>query len=155
MAVSRTAWLDAVTDVSTTALHALGTIRESVSATYGPQVYRYILSRGTITAGLIAMQETGTDKYECILGGAATPNVRVMGVSVSALTTGVYGWALCDGFGSFVSDGTTTADTVQICAANGQLTDGTAVTSEGIVLASETEAPAGAGGLFQGYIRAL
>jgi hypothetical protein len=155
MSISRTAWLDAVTDVSTTALHTLGTLREFVHPTYGHQVYRYILSRGTITAGLGAMQETGTDMYECILSGATTPNVRVMGVSVSALTTGVYGWVLCEGFGSFVSNGTTTADTVQICAANGQFTDGTAVTSEGIVWASETEDPAGAAGLFQGYIRAL
>lgn len=155
MAMNRTAWLTLPTTVSATPDEELGSKREWLDGTYGWQILRYVrnMSGGNVTAGLGVMQENGTDKYECILSGAGTPNVRVMGVGITTIPNLSYGWVLCEGFGLFVSNGTTGANAPQICAANGQFTDGTAVTSEAIVLASVAQAvPAGT---FTGYIRAF
>ena len=157
MALSRTAWQTAITATASTAQYTLGTLREFQNPTYGPQIWRYVQNKrgSSVTAGLGVMQEDGTDKYEVTVSGASTPNVRVLGAAQHTIADAYFGWVLADGVGLFVSDGTTTANTPQICAANGQFTDGTAVTSEGIVFANATEDPAGAGGTFQGYIRAL
>lgn len=142
----------AITAIDDFARYDLGAETIYKHATYGWQRYRYIRSRGSLAAGLLCMQETGTDKWECILGGASTPNIRVRGLCTHTITTAYYGWVLCQGHFLGESDGSTTADTVQIAAANGRMTDGTAVTSEGIVWALATEDPAGAGGTFLCYI---
>lgn len=153
MALSRTAWQTSISDVSTAAQYTLGTLREYQHPTYGPQVWRYIQSRDAVIAGTGVMQENGLDEYECTLSGAGTPNVRVFGAAQHAIPSGSFGFVLADGVGIFVSDGTTGANAVQVCAAGGQFTNGTAVTSEGIIWAQQAQAVAGA--TFQGYIRAL
>ena len=155
MALSRTAWQTAITDVSTSAQYALGTLREFQNPTFGPQVWRYVKNGEAATNFVIGngvMQENGLDKYECVQSGAVA-NVRFMGVAQHAIAFGSYGFVLADGVGLHLSGGAgTTANTVQIGAAAGTFTDGTAVTSEGIVFAN---AAAAAAATFQGYIRAL
>ncbi len=147
----------AISTASVDNRYRLGELYEYWHPTYGQQIYRYIQNKSgsTMSIGLGAMQENGTDKYEANLSGASTPNVRMLGVAQWAILNAYYSFVLCDGMGQFQSDGTTTADTVQLTAAAGQFTDGTAVTSENCVWAMETESPAGAAGLFVGIIRCL
>jgi hypothetical protein len=155
MSLNRTAWLTTFDSVSTTLDEDLGALREYKHPTFGWGIYRYVWIKGAgVTAGLLVQQEYGTDKFECVLGGAVAPK-RIMGVCITAIPSGSYGWVLAQGYATFVSDGGTTANTAQTPAANGQCTDVAAATNSAIVFANATENPAGAGGTFQGFIRAV
>jgi hypothetical protein len=147
----------AMTLASSDQRYRLGELYEYWHPTYGQQIYRSIQNKSgsTMSIGLGAMQENGTDKYEANLSGAATPNARMLGVAQWSIANAYYSFVLCNGMGLCQSDGTTTADTVQLTAASGQFTDGTAVTSENAVWALETESPAGAAGVFLANIRML
>lgn len=146
----------AFTEVTTDKRYKLGEIRVSEDSTYGTRFWRYVRMRGgAIAIGEGVMQETGTDHDEVIISGVTTPNARMRGVAQHAIAQDSYGWVLAKGVGECASDGTTTADTIQATAAAGRFTDGTAVTSENCVWALETEAPAGAGGLFTALIDCL
>lgn len=152
----KSAYLGDIDATSATDDEGVGTLRWYDHPTYGWQKYRWVQNTtgGALSAGLGVMQANGTGIYTTTLSGATTPNARVLGVAQAAIPSTYYGWVLCDGIGTFQSDGSTTANTIQICAANGLFTDGTAVTSEGIVWAQATETPAGSGGTFQGRITA-
>lgn len=148
----------ALSEVSTTAQYLPGEIRCTRDRTHGTRFFRYVQNKDAASIGIGegCMQENGLDWAQVVLSGASTPNARLMGVrQVSALPTLNFGWVLADGHGTFASDGSTTADTIQKTVAAGRFSDGTAVTSENPVWAQETELPAGAGGLFAGVIRAL
>lgn len=157
MSLSRTAWGHAIDETSASALAKLGELREYAHPTYGRQIYRYILNKsgGALALGLGVMQENGTDICEVSLSGANCEAVRLLGVAQHAIASTYYGWVLASGVGQFQSDGSTTANTAQQAAANGQFTDGVVGADELVVWAQETESPAGANGLFRGIVRAL
>lgn len=147
----------AVTATDDDARYQVGSLHYRIDPTYGAQVYRYVYnnSGSTIAANLAVMQENGTDIGEVIVCGAAAPVARVMGVTVSSIATGYYGWVVCDGACLCTSDGGTTANTAQKTAASGKFTDGVTGTDELPLWAQATESPAGDGGTFIGLIRAL
>lgn len=147
----------AITTVSTDQRYRLGELYETFDATYGPRIWRYVKneSGSTLAVGLGAMQEDGVDYFKANLSGAATPKARMLGVAQHAIVTGSYGFVLAKGIGTCQSDGTTTANTQQKTAANGQFTDGVIGTDELPVFALETEDPAGAAGTFDAIIDCL
>ena len=157
MALASTGLPCALTDNSSTARTRLGDLYGVWDPTNGHQVWRYVQNKsgGDYTIGLGVMQENGTDLYESGLSGAATPTVRMHGVAQHLISNGNFGFVLCDGVGSCVSDGSTTANTAQKAVANGQFSDGVIGTDELPVFALETEAPAGPGGFFKAFIRCL
>jgi hypothetical protein len=136
----------AITTNSATAVFRLGELYETWDATYGDRVWRYVQNKSgaDYTAGLGVMQENGTDLYESTVSGANTPNVRMFGVAQHTITNAYFGFVLASGMGVVASNGTTSANTVQVSAAAGVFTDGTAVTSENCVWALEAEAVASA-----------
>lgn len=150
-----------VGDISTTSAtkqFPLGAVVVHYHETYGRQEYRYIqnTSGASLTANRGVMQEDATAVWNGILSGAACPGARFLGVRQSGVIADTYfGWILRDGYGVCASDGSTTANTAQKCAASGQFTDGVVGTDELNVFANETEAPAGAGGLFVGMVKGL
>lgn len=147
----------AVTTVSTDLRYRLGELYEVWHPTYGSQIYRYIRneSGSTLSIGLGAMQENGTDLYKANLSGVATATARMLGVAQVAIVTDSYAFVLCNGVGICQSDGSTTANVGQKAVAAGQFSDATIGTDEIPVHALETEAPAGAAGLFLGMVRCL
>lgn len=157
MSLDRTMWGDLITEVGTTRLYTLGTQREYDHATYKRQIWRYVYnnSGADIAANLGVMQEDGTTPYEISLSDANVEQNRLLGATQHIIASASYGWILSSGEGLFTSDGSTTADTAQQGAANGQFTDGVVGTDELILWAQATENPAGAGGTFQGRIATL
>lgn len=147
----------AITTVSTDQRFRLGELYETWDASYGPRVWRYIKneSASILALGLGAMQENGTDLFKSELSGVATPNARMLGVAQHAIAVGSYGFVLANGVGTCQSNGTTTANTGQKAVASGQFADATIGTDEIPVYALETEAPAGAAGLFLANVRCL
>jgi len=147
-----------IDSTSATKQYPLGAVTVIYHETYGRQEYRYIKnsSGATITANRGVMQKDGTAVWNGILSGANCESARFLGVrQTGTIADGYCGWILRDGYGSCASDGTTTANTAQQCAASGQFTDGVVGTDELPVFANETEAPAGAGGLFIGMVKGL
>lgn len=171
MSINRTVWGDAITEVSTSKIYPLGTLREEQNGSQmpypivapfknsGPQVWRYVqIDAGvTVTAGLAVKLKNAADSITgpVVLGTTTTPKCRAMGVVQHVIAASSYGWVLCKGWGTGQSDGGTTADTSQTCAAAGQLTDGTLGTTEQVGFAAITEDPAGAGGLFRIFVDML
>lgn len=157
MALASTGLPCAITDNSSSARTRLGDLYGVWDPTNGHQIWRYVKNTGAVdfTIGLGVMQENGTDIYESGLSGAATATARMLGVAQHTISAGNYGFVLCNGVGSCVSDGSTTANTAQMAVANGQFSDGTIGANELPVFALETEAPAGAGGFFKALIRCL
>lgn len=147
----------AITEDDASPRYQLGSLHYRYDATYGPQVYRYVHnnSGSAIAANLGVMQENGTDLYQVALSGANCEGARFLGVTVASIADTYYGWVLCSGFGKLTSDGSTTANTAQQCAASGQFTDGVVGTDELVAWACATEDPAGAGGTFTGRVAAL
>lgn len=128
MSQTKTAWGDAITDVSTSASCPVGSLREYVHPTYGPGVWRYVLNGEAVTAfaaGLGVMIKDSTITGSGVISGAAAPNCRMLGVAQHAIVKGSYGWILKSGFGLIQSNATQTVNTAQKCAAAGQFTDGT------------------------------
>lgn len=157
MAIASTGLPCALNSNSSTARTRLGDLYGVWDPTNGHQIWRYVQNKsgGDYTIGLGVMQENGTDIYESGLSGVSTPNARMLGVAQHTISNGNFGFVLCDGVGSCVSDGSTTANTAQKAVANGQFSDGTIGADELPVFALETESPAGAGGFFKGLIRCL
>lgn len=138
--------------------YPLGSVTIHYHDTYGRQEYRYIKnsSGAALTANRGVMQEDGTAVWNGILSGANCECARFLGArQTGTIADGYCGWILRDGYGPLASDGTTTANTAQQCAASGQFTDGVVGTDELPVFANETESPAGAGGLFIGMVKGL
>ena len=115
MALNRTAWLDSITDTSTTIGHELGTLREFIHGTYGPQVYRYILNADVIslTAGGIVQHKTSTIDGGSVISCVTAKRARnaCPGVAQSTIPTLNYGWVLALGRGLVRGDGNVTKDT--------------------------------------------
>lgn len=151
------ALVGAVDAVDSSPKYVLGGLYAYNHPTYGSQVYRYVYnnSGGALAANLGVMQETGTDLYQVILSGANCESVRFYGVTIASIAAASYGFVLASGVGLLTSDGSTTADTAQQCAASGLFTDGVVGTDELCAWAQATESPAGSGGTFQGIVRAL
>jgi hypothetical protein len=147
----------AVTAVSTELRYRLGELYEVWHPTYGQQIHRYIRneSGSTLSIGLGAMQENGTDLYKANLSGVATATARMLGVAQVAIVNDSYGFVLCNGVGICQSDGTTTANVGQKAVAAGQFSDAVIGTDDIPVHALETEAPAGAAGVFLAMVRCL
>jgi hypothetical protein len=128
MSLTKTAWGDAITDVSTSASAPVGTLRDYVHPTYGPGVWRYVLNgeaANAFAAGLGVMAKDSVITGAGVISGAATPNCRMLGVAQHAIVKGSYGWILKSGFGLIQSNATQTINTAQKTAAAGQFTDGT------------------------------
>lgn len=158
MSLRSAAWIDDVNLYGTNKLYALGTLREYAHPTYGNQMFRYVFNNASasLTIGLGAQQQNGTTAHYVTKSAVGVSSNRVEGAAQVVIPDQNYGWLLCDGAGVFQSDGGTTADTAQKCAANGQFTDATLGGTDADVLhAMQTEDPAGAGGLFVGMIHAL
>lgn len=147
----------AISTVDTSPKYALGALTYYVDATYGAQVWRYVYnnSGSSIAANRGVMQEDGTDLYQVALSGSNCECARFLGVTQHAIAAASYGWVLASGVGLLASDGSTSVNTAQQCAASGLLTDGVVGTDELVAWAQATESPAGSGGTFQGIVRAL
>lgn len=151
------ALVGAATATDDDARYQLGGLYYRVDATYGPQILRYIYnnSGSTIAANLGVMQENGKDINEVALSGSNCESVRFLGVTIASIATGYYGFVVADGACLLTSDGSTTANVAQQCAASGKFTDGVVGTDELVAWAQATESPAGDGGTFIGIVRAL
>jgi len=145
----------AVTAVSTELRYRLGELYEFWHPTYGQQIHRYIRneSGSTLSIGLGAMQENGTDLYKANLSGAATATARMLGVAQVAIVNDSYGFVLCNGVGLVQSNGSTTVNVGQRAVAAGQFADATIGTDEIPVHAMEAQAVAGS--TFLGTVRCL
>jgi hypothetical protein len=146
MALASTGLPCAITSNSSTARANLGEIYGTWDPTYGERHWVYVKNTtgGDLSAGLGVMQKNGTTLFETTLSGANTATVRMLGVAQHTITSNYYGFVLARGCGLVASNGTTTANTAQICAANGQFTDVGASTSDTSVFALETTATPGA-----------
>lgn len=85
--------------------HDLGALAWYKHATYGWQQYRYIYAVAALTAGGVAMHNTGTapNAYDATpaVNGAETPAVKVLGVAQEAIAITYYGWVQIAGRGIF------------------------------------------------------
>jgi hypothetical protein len=116
MPISRAAWLEAVTEYSTTQNYPLGTEREvpsdgdGTSATSGGKLYRYVLNGEASTAfaaGNLIQRKAATASagtgIVCV-----TTDVwagKLLGVASSAIPAGSYGWVQIKGYNSAVVTG--------------------------------------------------
>lgn len=146
MALASTGLPCAITSNSSTARANLGEIYGTWDPTYGERHWVYIKNTtgGDLTAGLGVMQKNGTTLFETTLSAASVSTVRMFGVAQHTISSGNYGFVLARGMGLVASNGTTTANTAQIGAANGQFTDVGVSTADTPVFALETTAVAGA-----------
>ena len=121
MAISRTAWLEAATDYSTTQNYPLGVIREvpgegdGTSATSGGKRYRYVLNGEAATAfaaGNVIQRKAATNSAGTGIVCATTDvwTGKLLGVAVSAIPAGSYGWVQFTGHTTtLVTDGSVSA----------------------------------------------
>lgn len=145
MALASTGLPCAITDNSSSPRARLGEIYGTWDATYGERHWIYVQNKtgSALSAGLGVMQQNGTSLFGGSLSGANTSTVRMLGVAQHAISTDYYGFVLARGVGLVASNGTTTANTAQICAASGQFTDVGASTADTSVFALEAQAAAG------------
>lgn len=121
MALSRTAWLTDVTGYSSTQDYPLGILREvpseedGTSTTSGGKLYRYVLNGEAATAfaaGNLIQRKAATNSAGTGIVCATTDvwEGKLLGVAVSAIPAGYYGWVQIKGHSStLVTDGSVSA----------------------------------------------
>lgn len=121
---------------SSVAEFELGTLAWFKHATYGWQLLRYVYNdeaSSAFAAGDVIVHDIagGTNAWDGLLAAAAAPAVKVLGISIGAMTAGYYGWLLVAGKGlaraadngadqggdALVTGGATTASGVDVMAA--------------------------------------
>lgn len=120
MALSRTAWLTDVTGYSATQDYPLGVVREvatdedGTSSTSGGKFYRYVLNGDAIAfaAGNLIQRKAATNSAGTGIVCVTTDvwEGKLLGVAVSAIPAGYYGWVQFKGHSStLVTDGSVVA----------------------------------------------
>lgn len=113
--------------------HDLGALAWYKHATYGWQQYRYIYAVAALTAGGVAMHNTGTapNAYDATpaVNGTATAMAKVLGVAQEAIAITYYGWVLISGKGLFKASNTSTS---QVGASLGHTGDGSGANADGV-----------------------
>lgn len=122
------------------------------------RVFRYVFNDSgvSITEGLgVKRKDTFAGANErAALSGANELSVNMLGVGsdLATIPDQNYGWVVAEGYTTLVSNGTTTADTTQAGAANGQFTDTTETDLKVVARGVTNEAPVGPGGKFTAYV---
>lgn len=118
--LSRSGWSGLVTDIDSSASYPLGTLRESEDgspgqATAGAKVFRYVKNAEAATAfavGNVIQRKASTDSMGDGIVCATTDVYEgaILGVAVSAIPAGSYGWVQVKGRNaSLVTDGNVAA----------------------------------------------
>lgn len=115
MAITKSAWNGLITDTSATAVEELGVQREIVDRVRGSMVYRYVQNgeaATAFTAGNVIQRKTATNSTGVGIISASTDSYAgiILGVAVSAIKAGEYGWVQIKGWNDkLVTDGGTTS----------------------------------------------
>tara|TARA_R100001015_G_C4635122_1_gene203578 strand:- start:9451 stop:9939 length:489 start_codon:yes stop_codon:yes gene_type:complete len=102
MPVPDKVFLSTPSDTYTSAIGAIGEVREYIHPTLGKQMYRMVKNStgSSIAANLaVSFSSSGTSgsSETVVLSGDADPSVKVAGITQNAIPDGHYGWVVCAG----------------------------------------------------------
>jgi hypothetical protein len=83
----------ALTDTSSTQQHPLGFVAKALDATYGEGSFMYVKGVANAAAGLAAI----VNRYSGVTALTGARSKGIIGVFVSTLTAGLYGWVQVGG----------------------------------------------------------